>query len=164
MVSWVGLDLAALFCQNGSPLKSPVSAWVALLARRPGADEENPHPKTKQPAPPQVPVCPPLRGCQHPARMTGGVHPLFSIRLVTPEHLIQGICGADLEPLKLERRPQPSWIGRVGLPGSCLDFARPGPAMSFAGVMPRDFYTLVFVLDCLDSGHSFNFSVTHGDG
>jgi len=39
-----------------------------------------------------------------------------------------------------------------------------GPAMLFSGAMPADCFTLVFVLACPESGHSFNFAVEHTDG
>ncbi len=36
--------------------------------------------------------------------------------------------------------------------------------MLFTGMMPRDCFTLVFVMSCPQPGHSFNFAVEHVDG
>ena len=50
------------------------------------------------------------------------------------------------------------------MPGSCLDMTSLGPAMLFSGVMPRDCYALVYVMNCPQPGHSFNFRTRHTAG
>lgn len=81
-----------------------------------------------------------------------------------PDLLVTGVRGASLHPCQLSSRTVPSKLARLVLPNTCLDMVRLGPAMLFSGEMPRDYYTLMFVLTCPKPGHSFNFSKDHTDG
>jgi AraC-like DNA-binding protein len=81
-----------------------------------------------------------------------------------PERLISAVRGADLEPCQLSASGSSSNLARLLLPDTCLDMVRLGPAMLFTGMMPRDAYTLMFVLGCPQPGHAFNFSMNHTDG
>lgn len=81
-----------------------------------------------------------------------------------PEGLANAIDGANLRPTRLDRRPAPSELARLRMPSSCFDFARIGPAMLFSGATTDQGYTLVFVLECPETGRSFNFSAEHRDG
>ena len=87
-----------------------------------------------------------------------------AIQVLSPEELSAAIRSADLEPCQLSRSPVPSRLARVMLPNACLDFVRLGPSMLFTGVMPREFFTLVFVTKCPEPGHAFTFSIEHVDG
>lgn len=86
------------------------------------------------------------------------------LRVSDPEMLVEGIRGADLEPCLLDRAPSTNELSRVVFGTSCLDTVRLGSSMLFAGAMPRDCYTLVYVSDCRTPGHSFNFRTVHGAG
>lgn len=90
--------------------------------------------------------------------------PSYSHVVTNPEDLAEAIRSAEFEPCLLKRSPAPSWIARVNCPRVCLDFARLGSPFLFTGVMPKDCYTLVFVLDCPRKGNSFNFKTEHHDG
>ena len=41
----------------------------------------------------------------------------------------------------------------------CFDYAFVGPSMLFTGLMAEDCYTLVFVMECPESGLAFNYSI-----
>lgn len=90
--------------------------------------------------------------------------PVFALRSLDPEALEAAIRDARLVPCQLSARQMPSMVARVLFPRVGLDFVSLGPAMLFAGVMPRDCYTLVFVTECPDKGRAFNFGVEHTDG
>lgn len=77
---------------------------------------------------------------------------------------MEGVRGADLQTCQLSRGPALSELARVHFSRSCLDMVHLGPAMLFTGAMPRDCYTILFVLDCPQPGHSFNFETEHTDG
>lgn len=85
-------------------------------------------------------------------------------QVIDPDLLVAGIRGADLEPCQLSRHSAPSTLARVVWPALCLDMVRLGPAMLFSGGTPHDCFTLIFVLACPKTGHSFNFSIEHTDG
>jgi AraC-like DNA-binding protein len=90
--------------------------------------------------------------------------PVVALRTLDPEALAAAIRDARLVPCQLSARPRSSMVARVLFPGVCLDFVSLGPAMLFAGVMPSDCYTLVFVTQCPDTGREFNFGIEHTDG
>ena len=90
--------------------------------------------------------------------------PRYSQVVTNPEDLADAIRSAELEPCLLKRSPSPSWLARVNCPQVCLDFARLGSSFLFTGVMPKDCYTLVFVIECPQKGNSFNFKTEHHDG
>lgn len=81
-----------------------------------------------------------------------------------PELLVDAIRNARLGPCRISHRPARSTISRIAFPTVCLDYANLGPAMLFTGSMPDDSFTIVFVLECPEPGHSFNFSTSHTDG
>ena len=83
---------------------------------------------------------------------------------MNPEQLATAIRSAEFEPCQLSAGPLPSRLARLACPSVCLDFAELGPAMLFTGLMPADCYSLVFVTQCPQTGHSFNFSTDHVDG
>lgn len=91
--------------------------------------------------------------------------PLLSKLVVNdPDLLVTGVRGASLQPCQLSARVTPSKLARLVLPTTCLDMVHLGPAMLFSGEMPRDCYTVMFVLTCPKHGRSFNFSKDHLDG
>jgi len=90
--------------------------------------------------------------------------PIFVHQVSNPEELVEAIRAANLEPCLLHRASAPSWMARVDCPQVCLDFVRLGSSFLFTGVMPKDCYTLVFVIDCPRKGNSFNFGTEHNDG
>lgn len=90
--------------------------------------------------------------------------PLVLRQVLDPEALAAAVRNADLTTCQISKKPVPSRLARVMCPQVCLDFASFGPAMLFSGIMPRDCYTLVFVLECPEAGHSFNFGSKHRDG
>lgn len=93
------------------------------------------------------------------------LEPILSKQVVTdPDLLVTGIRGASLQPCQLSSQSTASKLARLVLPSSCLDLVRLGPAMLFSGEMPRDLYTIMFVLTCPEPGRSFNFSKDHLDG
>lgn len=96
--------------------------------------------------------------------MVRGQTQVRRVLLTDPELLVEGIRGAEMIPCQLSRRARVSELHRILLPQSCLDLADLGPSMLFSGLMPRDCYTLVFVLSCPMKGRSFNFATEHTDG
>ena len=90
--------------------------------------------------------------------------PVVSQQILDPEALAAAIRNANFQPCQLSVRPSPSMLARVMCQGVCLDFASLGPAMLFSGSMPQDCYSLVFVTECPENGHSFNFAVEHTAG
>jgi AraC-like DNA-binding protein len=96
--------------------------------------------------------------------MQGDDSMIRRITLSDPERLIEGIRGAEMVPCQLSHRPRISELHRIVLPTACLDLASLGPSMLFTGLMPRDCFTLVFVLSCPGKGRAFNFAAEHGDG
>ena len=90
--------------------------------------------------------------------------PAACLQVLDPEALADAVKHANLEPCQLSVRPAPSMIAWVQCPQVRLEFAALGPAMLFTGTMPRDCFTLVFVLDCPSEGHSFNFATRHTAG
>ena len=96
--------------------------------------------------------------------MESVVPPGYSQAVENPEDLAEAIRSAEFEPCLLKRSPTPSWIARVNCPQVCLDFARLGSPFLFTGVMPRDCYTLIFVIDCPRKANTFNFNTEHHDG
>jgi AraC-like DNA-binding protein len=90
--------------------------------------------------------------------------PFASLQVTNPEQLAAAIRSANFEPCQLSSGPSASRLTRLMCPKICLDFAELGPAMLFTGVMPMDCYTLVFVTNCPETGHSFNFATDHRDG
>lgn len=85
-------------------------------------------------------------------------------RTSDPERLVEGLQGADLHPCQLSHHPAVSELVRVMLPGACLDMVQFGPGMLFTGFMPRDCYTLIFILACPRPGRVFNFDIEHTEG
>jgi AraC-like DNA-binding protein len=96
--------------------------------------------------------------------MEGESPPSYSQLVTNPEDLAEAIRSAEFEPCLLKRSPVPSWIARVSCPQLCLDFARLGSPFLFTGVMPKDCYTLIFVIDCPRKANTFNFGTQHHDG
>ena len=84
--------------------------------------------------------------------MESVVPPGYSQAVENPEDLAAAIRSAEFEPCLLKRSPTPSWIARLNCPQVCLDFAKLGSPFLFAGAMPRDCYTLIFVIDLLGVG------------
>lgn len=81
-----------------------------------------------------------------------------------PEMLMQGIRDSHLMPCQLSARPSASRIARLNGSRIGLDLVSLGPAMLFSGAMPKERYTLTFVLACPGVGVSFNFGIRHTDG
>ena len=81
-----------------------------------------------------------------------------------PEMLMEGIRDSHLIPCQLSARPAASWIGRWSASRIGLDLVSLGPAMIFSGAMPKERYTLTFVLACPGGGVSYNFGIRHTDG
>jgi AraC-like DNA-binding protein len=88
----------------------------------------------------------------------------FSQQIFDPEALTDAIRHADFSTCQLSNKPSLSVLSRLMCSQVCLDTASFGPAMLFSGSMPRDCYTLVFVMECPQKGRAFNFSVEHNDG
>ena len=80
-----------------------------------------------------------------------------------PEMLMEGIRDSNLLPCQLSARPAVSWIGRWNASRIGLDLVSLGPAM-LSGTMPKERYTLTFVLACPGGGVSYNFGIRHTDG
>lgn len=93
---------------------------------------------------------------------TGGV--IAYTEFLDPEMLMEGIRGSNLVPCQLSARPSASWIARLSASRIGLDLVSLGPAMLFSGAMPKDRYTLTFVLACPGGGISYNFGLRHTDG
>ena len=81
-----------------------------------------------------------------------------------PEHLASAIHGATIDPCQLSRKAAQSTVTRIQCPRLCLDLVNAGPAMLYAGEMPRDCYTLSFVSSCPGTGRSFNFGTEFHSG
>jgi AraC family transcriptional regulator, ethanolamine operon transcriptional activator len=96
--------------------------------------------------------------------MKGLPQAVSTMRVTDSDVLAAGIRGADLEPCQLSGGPRASELVRVPWGGACLDVARLGPSMRFAGAMAPDSYALVSVLACPQPGQSFNFAIQHGAG
>lgn len=92
------------------------------------------------------------------------IPPGYSQAVENPEDLAEAIRSAEFEPCLLKRSPTPSWIARVNCPQVCLDFARLGSPFLFTGVMPKDCYSLIFVIECPRKANTFNFNTEHHDG
>lgn len=92
----------------------------------------------------------------------GGV--IAYAEFVDPEMLMEGIRDSQLMPCQLSPRPAVSWIARLNASRIGLDLVSLGPAMLFSGAMPKERYTLTFVLACPGGGVSFNFGIRHTDG
>lgn len=86
------------------------------------------------------------------------------VRIDDPEALSGAIQGAALWPVRLAGGAGSSELARLVLPGACLDFARIGSALLVTGAMTEQAYTLIFILDCPETAHAFNFSTAHNDG
>ncbi len=89
---------------------------------------------------------------------------IYSERISDPDLLHAAIRGAHLDPCQLSSGTPPSLLSRVVLPGMCLDLVRLGPAMLFTGQMPKDCYTILFVLACPSPAKAFNFSMDYTAG
>jgi AraC-like DNA-binding protein len=85
-------------------------------------------------------------------------------RISDPDLLVESVRGADLNACILSRGSATSELSRVLLPESCLDMVAIGPRMLFSGSMPRDYYTLVYIVECPTPGRAFNFMTDHVDG
>lgn len=83
------------------------------------------------------------------------------IQFNDPDHLAGAIRGGHLEPWVLRRHRAESELSRIMLPGSCLDQAEIGSAMWFRGEMPKDCYTMIYVMACPEDGNSLNFNTRH---
>ncbi len=81
-----------------------------------------------------------------------------------PEELVEAIRGSRIDACLLGRRPGVSQLERVQLPRTCLDTIRVTSPLLATGEMPADCYTLIYVTECPQAGHSFNFSTRHGPG
>lgn len=90
--------------------------------------------------------------------------PASLVRIDDPEALSGAIQGAALLPVRLAGVTGSSELARLMLPGACLDFARIGSAVLITGSMTGQAYTLIFILDCPETAHAFNFSTAHNDG
>ena len=88
----------------------------------------------------------------------------YSQAVENPEDLAEAIRSAEFEPCLLKRSRTPGWIARLNCPQVCLDFAKLGSPFLVTGVMPRDCYTLIFVIDCPRKASTFNFNTAHHDG
>jgi AraC-like DNA-binding protein len=90
--------------------------------------------------------------------------PVTSQQVLDPEMLVTAIRNADLEPCQLSARPALSKITRVLCPRMCLDLVSIGPAMLYTGAMPKDCFTVSFVMNNPGVGQSFNFRTKFSGG
>ncbi len=81
-----------------------------------------------------------------------------------PEMLTEAIRNAHIDPRLLDARPGRSRIARVPFNRTCLDLVSLDSPFRFTGAMPKDAYTLIFILACPETGHAFNFPASHTDG
>ena len=86
------------------------------------------------------------------------------VEFLDPEMLMEGIRDSHLMPCQLSSRPAPSRIARLTGSRIGLDLVSLGPAMLFSGAMPKERFTLTYVVECPGVGVSFNFGVRHTDG
>jgi AraC-like DNA-binding protein len=86
------------------------------------------------------------------------------VDVTDPEELVEAIRGSRIDACLLGRRPGVSQLERVQLPRTCLDTIRVTSPLLATGEMPADCYTLIYVTECPQAGHSFNFSTRHGAG
>lgn len=107
-------------------------------------------------------ACPECRGWQDVGMNEGP--PVVSRQALDPEMLVSAIRHADLEPCQLSARPVMSTITRVLCRRICLDLVSVGPAMLYRGAMPKDCYTLSFVLENPGVTRSFNFGIEFSGG
>ena len=97
-------------------------------------------------------------------QMSGMTHPVTSIEVSNPEDLVAAIRSGNFEPCLLTRNAGSSWLARISCPDVCLDLAKLSSSFLFTGVMPEDYYTLMFVVECPTQGKAFNLQVDHQDG
>lgn len=81
-----------------------------------------------------------------------------------PEELVEAIRGSRIDACLLGRRPGVSQLERVQLPRTCLDTIRVTSPLLATGEMPADCHTIIYVKECPEEGHSFNFATRHGPG
>jgi AraC-like DNA-binding protein len=81
-----------------------------------------------------------------------------------PEELVEAIRGSRIDACLLGRGAGVSQLERVQLPRTCLDTIRVTSPLLATGEMPADCYTLIYVNECPEEGHSFNFATRHGPG
>ncbi|NWK54663.1 helix-turn-helix domain-containing protein [Verrucomicrobiaceae bacterium N1E253] len=81
-----------------------------------------------------------------------------------PQHFASVVKGACIEPCQLSHEPTFSELLRVDFGVMCLDWVKAGSAMLYRGEMPSDSYTMSFVVECEEEGHSFNFETDFVSG
>ncbi len=81
-----------------------------------------------------------------------------------PECLADALRGSDLHACQLSQLPAPSCLTRVILSGLCVDMADLGVATIYTGSMPRDHYSLIYILECPTPGRVFNLGIEHQEG
>lgn len=81
-----------------------------------------------------------------------------------PENFASAIKGARIAPCQLSGEPSSSTLVRVDFGSVCLDLVKAGPAMLYQGEMPKDCYTMSYVMRCEGTGHSFNFETDFSSG
>jgi AraC-like DNA-binding protein len=90
--------------------------------------------------------------------------PVTTLRFSDPERAAAAVRGAGAMSCQLSRHAAISEIARVVFPDACLDMVRLGPAMLLSGVMPRDCFSITFLLMCPQPARSLNFHTTCTNG
>ena len=81
-----------------------------------------------------------------------------------PGRLESAMDRADLHLCQLSGSPATSTVTHVRLSGASLDYVHLGPAMLLTGTMPKDCYTVLFVLACPQPAHAFDCAKEFADG
>lgn len=87
--------------------------------------------------------------------------PFHTFRTSDSDRLVEGLRNSSLQPCQLSRGPATSQLSRILFSGGCLDLAKFGQSMHFSGVAPPDCYSFLYVLECPQPGHTFNFEKEH---
>lgn len=92
------------------------------------------------------------------------VHHRLRLPASQPEELAEAIRGSHLDACVMGKNPGGAELERVVFGRTCLDFASFDSPIWFTGQMPEDSHSLVYVCECPEQGHSFNFGMSHGSG
>lgn len=88
----------------------------------------------------------------------------YRLDVTDPEEFVEAIRGSRIDACLLGRRPGVSRLERVHLPRTCLDTVWMASPLLATGEISPDCYSLVYVTDCPEEGHVFNFSIRHSSG